>query len=241
MFHVKHITEAEVHCVASEVGVILDERQAELIAEHGNWLVTANLRVNLTAITEYEKVLRLHIADSLAALPEVVAAPVGKMIDLGTGGGFPGFPLSVASGREAVLLDSTVKKSRILSEFLSGSGWERATAVAQRAEDHAREYREAYMLVVARAVAELPSLLELASPLLEAGGRLVALKGVLSEAERSRALEVRGSTGMGEISERTLALPGGEERRTIVVVKKVGDAGASLPRRTGLAQSRPLA
>ena len=113
--------------------------------------------------------------------------------------------------------------------------------VHARAEDLAGRGGDAFAVVVARAVAPLQSLVELSSPLLFEGGRLVALKGVLSDDEAQAAEAVGRIVGCAAVSRREFALPGDGVRRTIVVYEKVGRSSISLPRRVGLAQRRPLA
>ncbi len=186
--------------------------------------------------------MRLHLLDSLLPLRDVDAAPSGKLLDIGTGGGFPGAALCIATDREGVLLDSVQKKSRSVNSILADMGLSPAiAAVAERAEDHARSHRAEYAVVTARAVAELPALVELASPLLAQGGLFIALKGTPDDSELLRGREVASLVGMKEVSVRRTEIPGGGERRCIVVYEKQGSSVTRLPRRVGLAQSSPLA
>lgn len=237
----KHPSGSQVAAVASGLGIELPTERSELIAAHARWLIETNETVNLTAIKNPEDVLRLHVQDSLTAMVELSAAPEGLALDLGTGGGFPGFPLSVAADRSFVLLDSIQKKSVVLGSFLEACGWTKAVAVSGRAESHAIEHVGQYSVVVVRAVAELPALVELASPLLAQGGRLIAMKGRLGEDERSRSVAVGSLTGMRELSVRGLRLPDEGEARAIAVFERFGDSNVSLPRRIGMAQKKPLA
>jgi len=203
----------------------------------------ANERVNLTRIVDPLAALRLHLVDSLSAKPELDAAPAGSGLDLGTGGGFPGVPLAMATERHFTLLDSVTKKGaatrQILEELRVADS--RIEVVSARAEQLAMARREAFSVVVARAVAPLPSLVELASPLLGLTGVLVALKGCPELSERESGAAVARLVGMREIGWREFSLPEGGEARTIATYAKDASSDVRLPRRTGLAQHSPLA
>jgi 16S rRNA (guanine527-N7)-methyltransferase len=205
-------------------------------------LLDANERLNLTRVTDPRAAVRLHLVDSLIALPELHEAPTGVMLDLGSGGGFPGVPLALAAGRPAVLMDSVKKKTSAVTEVLLRTlPASQIVVVSERAEDHARLHAGEYSAVLARAVAPLAALLELASPLLRMGGVFVALKGVPQPEEMIAGEKVATMTGFGSLRVRRLVLPGGEERRTVVSAEKIGGATIRLPRRNGLAQRSPLA
>lgn len=204
-------------------------------------LLTVNQTLNLTRITDRDAAVRLHILDSLTALPEVLAAPAGSLCDIGTGGGFPGLPLAAGTSRRAVLLDSVGKKALAVERILQSGPWKDAIrATAGRAEQHARDFPSAYAVVTARAVAPLASLVELASPLLSPGGVLIALKGSPAALEREDGERAAAWVGMCQTSMRELTLPAGGEQRTILVYEKTGKPRVSLPRREGLAQHSPL-
>ena len=240
----KHLT-ADSHEVLatllSEAGLEVEITKRERILVYLDELLSANEAINLTRVVESAAAVRLHIVDSLMALPEIHDAPSGVMLDLGSGGGFPGVPLAVASGRETVLLDSVAKKGSAVSAILEREAINQVVrVVSERAEEHAAVACEYYAVVVARAVAPLPALLELASPLLQDGGVLVALKGVPDERELNGARAVAAITGFGQPVIRRFALPGGDERRMIVSARKCGKARLTLPRRVGLAQKSPL-
>lgn len=205
-------------------------------------VLVANQRVNLTAIREMDDALRLHLEDSLSALPEVDEAPEGVLLDIGTGGGFPGVPLGIATGRPVVLADSVRKKVAVVDEILAAMipPIEYRTC-SERVESIAMQEKGRYACVTARAVSELPALVELASPLLMDGGRLVALKAQLPFEEFERAERVAGMVGMSHVSTRRFKLPRGDEERAVVVFERRGKAKVTLPRRIGLAQNQPLA
>lgn len=205
-------------------------------------VLEANQRVNLTAIRELDEALRLHLEDSLSALPEVDEAPEGPLLDIGTGGGFPGVPLGIATGRPMVLADSVRKKVTVVDEILSRIAPELEYRVSsERVESLATLEPGAFAVVTARAVSELPALVELASPLLSDGGRLIAMKAQISSEEVERAMLVADMVAMVHVSTRSFSLPRGGEERTIVVFERRGKPAVRLPRRVGLAQNQPLA
>lgn len=204
-------------------------------------LLLVNQTINLTRITERDVAIRLHVLDSLTALPEVLAAPSGPLCDIGTGGGFPGLPLAAGSSRAATLLDSVGKKALAVEGVLRSGSWNPDIhAVGARAEQHAREFPSSYAVVSARAVAPLASLVELASPLLRIEGVLVALKGALTADELAGGDRSAAKVGMQRVSARRFTLPGGDEQRAVVVYAKTAKPRVSLPRREGLAQHSPL-
>lgn len=223
------------------LGIELPPAISDQVIDHLEWLLETNSRVNLTAVRDASKAVSTHIVDSLAVLPELDGAPDGFALDLGTGGGYPGIPLNLATGRPFTLLDSVSKKARALQEYVADSQLKDVEVLPLRSEQLARERRQHYAVVVARAVAPLPSLLELSSPLLSRGGRLIALKGQPAADEVESGRSVAALVGMEFVGSRQYSLPSAGERRIVFVYEKTGQAGLALPRREGLAQSKPLA
>ena len=203
-------------------------------------VLEANKALNLTRITNPEQARILHIEDSLSALPELGAAPQGAYGDLGSGAGFPGVPLALASGRPVVLVESVKKKAQAVQDIVGELGLENVVSVfAGRCEDLALEKPESFAVLTARALASLPSLLELASPLLQRGGRLICLKGPEAGEELSWAGPLKDKLGMRLVQERAFELPYNEGSRIIYTFEKFADPQVSLPRRPGAAQNRP--
>jgi 16S rRNA (guanine527-N7)-methyltransferase len=206
-------------------------------------ILKANEQINLTRITVVDEAIRLHLVDSLAALPELGLSPDGPVLDLGSGGGFPGVPLAIASARRVVLLDSVTKKGTAVAGVLAGLRDEefRVAVESGRAEEFALNHAGEFAAVLARAVAPLPALVELASPLLMTGGTLIALKGCPDPAERASGAAAARVVGMRETNWRQFELPNGGETRVIVMYTRIGEPKIRLPRRIGLAQHSPLA
>ncbi len=204
-------------------------------------VLVANGTVNLTRITVPAEALRLHLLDSLSALPEVLQSPAGRICDIGTGAGFPGVPLAFASDRSCTLLDSVGKKAEVVAAILSNLGIDDSFAVSRdRAEHHARLHAGVYSVCTARAVAPLASLVELSAPLLIHGGHLVALKGAPVEAELEAGHAAAKVAGLEFRGRRDFILAGGDEQRCVIVYEKVRKSRVALPRREGLAQHSPL-
>jgi 16S rRNA (guanine527-N7)-methyltransferase len=242
MFHVKHtsdqsaLTPQAVVEAARSAGVVVLPAEAARIVEHAALVLDANNRMNLTRITEPSDVLTLHIVDSIAFLPHV-APLTGRIVDMGSGAGYPGIPLAIL-GLNVTLCESVKKKAAFLEETVVHLGLD-VPVKPQRAEDLAAAEPASADVVVARAVSATASLLELASPLLRTAGRLIALKGTPDEDELARANVVAPMCGMRNVSRTEYVLPGGE-RRSVLVYERVGRAHVSLPRRPGSAQRRPL-
>ncbi|WP_370798217.1 16S rRNA (guanine(527)-N(7))-methyltransferase RsmG [Adlercreutzia equolifaciens] len=218
-----------------------EDQTMSLMQRYLDSILEANKVTNLTRITDGEQARLLHIEDSLVGLPEVNEAPTGLYGDLGSGGGFPGVPLALATGRKTLLVDSVKKKMAIVQSALDDlSLSEQISTSSERIEDLPLEYKEKFAVLTARALSKLVSLIELASPLLKKGGRLVCYKAQLSSEELEEALAVQDLVGMKMISQREICLSDGEITRTIVVFEKIGKSRIKLPRRIGLAQKQPL-
>lgn len=214
--------------------------QQELLDKHLQLVIEANKHTNITRIVDVEQGRLLHVEDSLAGLPEFQAAPSGLAADLGTGGGYPGIPLSVMTGRPIDLVESVGKKARVLESIVEQLGLRDSVTVRnERAEELALERPNAYSVVVARALAALPSLVELASPLLHIGGQLIAYKSQDYADELEHAKRIEHKVGMKPISTRDFALSDSETHRSIIVFEKVSEPTVKLPRRPGMAQKNP--
>ena len=207
-------------------------------------LLAGNRRVNLTRITAPADVARLHLLDSLAALPLIDEMALPEAIDLGSGGGLPAVPLALARPElRWTLVDSVGKKAAILGELVKALGLRNVTVVVDRAEALGRDprHRQRYGLVTARACAALPVLAELALPLLAIGGSLLAWKGPLAEADdevrRGRAAIGQLGGGRPRFVEPGVTALGGHR---FVVVPKERDTDPRFPRRAGEPGRRPL-
>lgn len=218
----------------------LPEEQRDLITMHLRKVIVANEQVNLTRISSYEEGMTLHVEDSLSGLEELNAAPAGLYGDMGTGAGYPGVPLAIASGRQTVLIDTRKKKVDLLDEMIRDLGLQdKVSTYAGRVELLAKTQSKRYAALTARALAKLPVLMELASPLLKTGGRLICYKAQMDASELAHAGRVQNLTGMNLVSDRSLTL-GENFTRRIVTFEKTRYPAMKLPRQEGQAQKNPL-
>lgn len=219
------------------LGLSLREDQIDRLCRFGALLLKQNQVMNLTAITEPTAVARLHFLDSLALLREESLA--GKtLIDIGCGAGFPGVPLAIAEPTLRVtLLDSLQKRVNWLKTILPELGVD-AACVAARAEEYVAEHREAYDVATSRAVARLNILSELCLPYVKVGGKFLALKGAMAQAEADEAKTAIEALGgrLAEIRE----YPVGEAIHRIVVVEKVRPTPKAYPRKFAKIKQQPL-
>jgi 16S rRNA (guanine527-N7)-methyltransferase len=232
---------AEREWLQATIGRALSEQQVDLLLAHLKYVLEWNQRINLTSIKDFQSGLLLHIEDSLTALDIVDAAPPGMMVDIGTGGGFPGIPLAVVTGRQTLLVDSTAKKIETLCNFIKEQQQEGLlSAKALRVEELAVLQSGGFSVVTARALSALSSVMELAAPLLVDNGLLIAFKGEpqVGELEQAKALE--SLLGLRIVQERQFFLSDKSTKRVLIVFEKVADATVVLPRRNGMAQKRPL-
>ena len=202
-----------------------------------------NERMNLTTITDDADIAIKHCLDSLSPLQEEAYLRKGKMIDIGTGAGFPGIPLKIVMpSLEVTLLDSLKKRLNFLEGVIHKLGLENIQTLHGRAEDYGRdpEHKEVYDYAVSRAVARMPVLLEYALPFVKVGGFFICQKGpgIIEELEASKkALEILG----GEVVDvREVTLPFVERGHHVVVVKKIKRTPNKYPRQPGKPAKNPL-
>ncbi|HET9520160.1 MAG TPA: 16S rRNA (guanine(527)-N(7))-methyltransferase RsmG [Candidatus Limnocylindrales bacterium] len=209
---------------------------------HVRLLVAWNVAINLTAIRDPAGIALRHVVDSLTAVPLVVERGIDGLLDLGSGGGFPGVPLAAALPlRRVALVESIRKKAGFLQTATVATGLAPRTSVlASRAEQLAedRGHRGAWPAVTARAVGTLADLCELAVPLLRVGGCLVAWKRGPIDAELVAARRAVVALGGGEIEVRDVTVPGLEGHH-LVTVTKDGQTPPEFPRDPAARRRRP--
>ena len=218
----------------------LSSSQRQLIEEHLKLVIDANKQINLTRIDSYDEGMLLHVEDSLAGLEELNKAPSGLFGDLGSGAGYPGIPLAIATGRKTMLIDARKKKMDAVNTIIGQLGLsDQISVYAGRAELLARTQSKRYAVLTARALSRLSVLLELASPLLNNGGILICYKAQLSDDELEDAKSILSLVGMNLVSDRGFML-GEEYQRRIITFKKIAEPRIKLPRQEGMAQRNPL-
>ena len=212
------------------------ERYRDLLLE---W----NENVNLTAITDPEEVRIKHFEDSLTCLESGLFFPGAKVIDVGTGAGFPGLPLAMARPDISVtLLDSLKKRLLFLDEVIAQTDIQNAKTVHARAEDGGRDknLRERFDIVVSRAVSRLSVLCEYTLPYLKVGGTLIAMKGPSAEEELQEAQNAIKVLGGGEVTVQKTALEDESLSHCLVMIKKVRPTPTTDPRKAGMPTKNPL-
>jgi 16S rRNA (guanine527-N7)-methyltransferase len=206
--------------------------QVEALLRYLDALEETNKSFNLTRIPRKDYV-KLHLLDSLAGLSVVPLGAESAIIDIGTGAGFPGVPLATLLPQAHVtLLDSTLKKVRFAAESAKSSGITNVSGLHARAEviAHDPQFREAFDVVVSRAVAPYPRLVEWMLPLVKPGGVAVALKGSGYEQEMEGCSDLLAALGGGSPQVHAVRLPGTDIERFIIAIPKVGRTGRKLPR-----------
>lgn len=224
------------------MGIACTPRQADLLLKHLTLVVDKNKDLNLTRITTIDDGIHLHIIDSLLSLPHLMTYGKGlNVLDLGTGGGFPGIPLAIMSNFQVTLLDSITKKVSTVDSFISQLGLsERCEAVCMRSEELAQTQAASFDVVIARAVAQTNVLIEYAAPLLKTDGVLCAMKARISDDEIDAAHRAADVCGMSIVSRETFELPESHGSREIIYIEKIAEPSIKLPRRNGMATKRPL-
>ncbi len=242
MFHVKtdRLSEPVVRALESLCGRYgLDAGQQERLAAMLAYLGSAG-RAAPTTVWEPERALPVHLADSLVALEFAEVRTAATLADLGAGAGFPGLPLGAAlPGSEVRLVESQQRKCEFIERLRVAAGIDNARVICGRVEDWGEGF-EVHDVVLARAVAPLPVVVEYAAPLLRIGGRLVAWRGSRSAEEEQAAAVAASCLGMRPQAVR-LVQPYTEVRaHHLHTYLKVAPTPAGFPRRAGIARKRPL-
>lgn len=223
----------------------LNDKQKEQFLKYYELLVEWNGFMNLTAITEFDDVMKKHFADSLSIVKAFskIRTEKLKVIDIGTGAGFPGIPLKIVFPQiELTLLDSLQKRLKFLQEVIDQLELGEVELIHGRAEDFCKPSmkREQYDLCVSRAVANLATLSELCLPYVKVGGKFIPYKSEKAEEEVREAQKAITLLG-GEVKEQIgFELPESNIGRTLVVIEKKNITPKKFPRKAGMPAKEPI-
>lgn len=238
--------------LAMKIKIELSDEQLEKFFCYKNLLIERNKFVNLTAITEDKDVILKHFIDSLTINSYIAKENVLngvsdtnrrlKLIDVGTGAGFPGIPIKIIrEDVDVTLLDSLNKRLNFLNDVTMKLDLKDIRTIHGRAEDVARnrDFRECFDFATARAVANLSTLVELCLPFVRVGGSFICMKGTLDKelSDARKAIDVLG----GEVvSDYKFLLPDSDIERNIILIKKVKNTPEKYPRKAGTPAKEPI-
>lgn len=225
-----------------ELDIELSNDQFQQFIDYYELLIEKNKVMNLTAITDFDEVINKHFLDSLS-LVKVIKLSNEKVLDLGTGAGFPGIPLKIVfPDIELVLLDSLNKRLIFLEEVIQRLGLKKIKTLHGRAEDFGKDilYREKFDICVSRAVAKLSSLSEYCLPYVKKEGYFISYKS--GKADEEIKLSQNAFKILGAMHEMTgyFELPGTDMQRTLIMIKKVAVTPKNYPRSAGKPSKEPL-
>ena len=226
---------------SKDLGVSFSVKQTEQFFEYMNLLIEWNEKMNLTAITEPDEIILKHFIDSITILKELEDG--SKVVDVGTGAGFPGIPLSIMKpSLKITLVDSLNKRLIFLQEVVNKLKLENIEIVHARAEEFGqnKKYREQFDISTSRAVANLATLSEYLIPLVKIGGKVISMKAsdVKQELnEAKKAIEVLGGT-VEKVDE--FNLPQSDIGRTVIIIRKNKTTPNKYPRKPGTPSKEPI-
>ncbi len=226
--------------LANEINVNLDDEQISKFMLYKKLLLEWNNKINLTAITEEKEIVLKHFIDSLTVLKYI--SDTDRIIDVGTGAGFPGIPIKIVKkGTQVTLLDSLNKRLIFLNDVKQNCNLANLEMVHGRAEDFGKnnKYREQYNVSIARAVANLSTLVELCMPFIKIDGIFIAMKGsnIDELKEAQSAIEILG----GKVEKiDNIILPNSDIERNIIIIRKIKNTPNKYPRKAGVPQNTPL-
>ena len=225
------------------LGIDLTEKQIQQFISYYEKLVEWNEMMNLTAITEYDEVMKKHFIDSMTLIKAFDVNQSASVIDVGTGAGFPGLVLKIAFPNfKITLLDSLNKRIQFLNEVIGNLGLDGVETIHGRAEDFAKpgKLREKYDLCVSRAVANLSTLSEYCLPFVKEKGLFISYKSEKVQDEMVKADKAISILG-GKIEKQVeFTLPYSDIYRNLFIIRKVKKTPAKYPRKAGLPSKEPL-
>ena len=224
-----------------KLGITLSEIQLKQFYNYMNLLIEWNKKINLTAIIEPDEIILKHFVDSLTISKYISDGT--RVVDVGTGAGFPGIPLKIyRQDLEITLLDSLQKRINFLDEVIRELNLEKIETVHSRVEDFGKDkkYREKFDISTSRAVANLATLSEYLLPLVKVGGKAISMKGSLIEEElelSKNAIKILGGK-IEKVDE--FNLPNSDISRNIILINKIKETPNKYPRKAGEPSKKPL-
>ncbi len=226
---------------AEKLGISIDDDKTKRFQRLAELLIEQNKTMNLTAITDPDGIAVKHFADSISVLTSVDFAENARVLDVGTGAGFPGIPLLIMRpDLDLTMLDSTAKKLKYVANTVEELGLS-ATVLHTRAEEagQSKEYRETFDIVCSRAVAALNVLCEYCLPFVRVGGYFVAMKAAKAQEEINGAKAAIKLLGGKIVEEKSFKLSDGGERN-IIIIKKISQVPPKYPRVSAQIAKKPL-
>lgn len=226
-----------------KLGLDIDSSMVDKFLKFKDLLIQWNKKINLTGITDEEGIMIKHFLDSLSCFNTGVIRQDSKVIDVGTGAGFPGIPLKIYyEDLNLTLLDSLNKRIKYLNEVCNEIRLNNVKLLHGRAEDYGKkeEYREAFDISIARAVADLSVLSEYCLPFVRVNGFFIAQKGPDVEEEikgSKKAIEVLGGKIIDKIC---VKLPFSDITHSLIIIKKIKSTPKKYPRKAGIPTKNPL-
>jgi len=228
---------------AKILGLELDQKSIYDFTLYKELLKEWNEKINITTITDDLEVDIKHFIDSLTPLTTGLFRDNIKVIDIGTGGGFPGLPIKIVKkDLDVLLMDSTMKKINFLNDVIDKLELERIEAIHGRAEEmgHNPQYREQFDIAVSRAVAQLNTLCEYCLPFVKVGGYFIAMKGSDMEEELKEATNSIKVLG-GKLKEvKLIDLPLSDITHSLIIIEKIKETATIYPRGGGKPRKKPL-